>query len=257
MIALAPPSSSDTRLRSRPASSPIRLPTSVDPVNAIIRTSGCPVSARPTSAPPPTIRSTPSGKPARSNSAASTCPPDTWVCGSGLSTTALPRASAGATARIPSSSGTFHGLITPTTPSGARRPRLCLPSGSVSSSPCGWVGRAEATHSSSSTSPISPAALARRVPDSRTSHSTTSSVCSSSTRAARRSTAARSAGGVAAQAGWAAVASAIEARTPSASERTTRPSTSPVAGSTTSRVFGPDAAGVTRRVIRLLLGDVR
>ena len=45
----------------------------------------------------------------------------TGVCGSGLRTTALPSASAGATTRIPSTLGEFHGVIAPTTPTGIRR----------------------------------------------------------------------------------------------------------------------------------------
>ena len=44
--------------------------------------------------------------------------------GSGLSTTALPRASAGATERIDRISGKLNGAITPTTPAGRRRARL-------------------------------------------------------------------------------------------------------------------------------------
>ena len=60
-------------------------------------------------------------------------PPETAVCASGLRMTALPRASAGATARIERISGKFHGLITPTTPSGTRLAMLCLPASLVGS----------------------------------------------------------------------------------------------------------------------------
>ena len=48
-------------------------------------------------------------------------PPVTAVRGSGLSTTALPSASAGATDRMPRMIGTLNGEITPTTPAGSRR----------------------------------------------------------------------------------------------------------------------------------------
>ncbi len=47
-------------------------------------------------------------------------PPVTTVRGSGLSSTALPRASAGATERMLRISGTLNGEITPTTPAGTR-----------------------------------------------------------------------------------------------------------------------------------------
>ena len=42
------------------------------------------------------------------------------VSSDGLTTTALPQASAGATFQVSSSSGRFHGTITATTPSGLR-----------------------------------------------------------------------------------------------------------------------------------------
>ena len=47
------------------------------------------------------------------------------MCRSGFRMTALPRASAGATARTERICGKFHGLITPTTPSGTRLAMLC------------------------------------------------------------------------------------------------------------------------------------
>ena len=48
-------------------------------------------------------------------------PPVTGVFGSLLSTTALPSTSAGPSERIASTIGKFQGVITPTTPIGARR----------------------------------------------------------------------------------------------------------------------------------------
>ena len=116
--ALLPPSSSDTRFSDRPAASPTLRPTAVEPVKAIIATFGSSVSADPASASPGRTCSRPSGSPAASNSRATRMPPDTGVCTSGLRMTALPRASAGATARTDRICGKFHGLITPTTPSG-------------------------------------------------------------------------------------------------------------------------------------------
>ena len=44
---------------------------------------------------------------------------DAGVCSAGLSTTALPAASAGASFHVAISSGKFHGMIWPTTPSGS------------------------------------------------------------------------------------------------------------------------------------------
>jgi hypothetical protein len=60
-------------------------------------------------------------QPASSNTRASRTPPQTAVRGSGLSTTALPTANAGATERIESISGALNGAITPTTPTALRR----------------------------------------------------------------------------------------------------------------------------------------
>ena len=72
-------------------------------------------------------------------------PPVITVRGSGLSSTALPRASAGATARMPRISGTLNGEITPTTPTGT-----CCASESRGSSleridPSGADGSADAS----------------------------------------------------------------------------------------------------------------
>ena len=62
----------------------------------------------------------PRGRPASANTRAIANPPLTGVRTSGLSTTALPSASAGATERIDRISGTLNGEITPTTPTGTR-----------------------------------------------------------------------------------------------------------------------------------------
>jgi hypothetical protein len=140
--ALLPPSSSETFFRVPPAAAPTRRPTALDPVNEIIATFGSSARAEPASASPGSTCSRPSGRPASSNSRATRAPPDTGVCTSGLSMTALPRASAGATARTDRISGKFHGLITPTTPSGTRRAIDSRP-GSLAGSSCpqGCVGR--------------------------------------------------------------------------------------------------------------------
>ena len=116
MKALLPPSSSETFFSRAPASSPTRRPATVDPVKEISETFGSVTSASPTSAPPTTIWSSPSGSPASRKTASNIAPPMTGVCGSGFMTTALPSASAGATTRIPSTLGEFHGVMAPTTP---------------------------------------------------------------------------------------------------------------------------------------------
>ena len=85
------------------------------------RTAGSVTRASPTSAPPGSICSTPAGSPASSKTRAISVPPVTAVRGSGLSRTALPSASAGATERIPRMIGTLNGEMTPTTPAGIRR----------------------------------------------------------------------------------------------------------------------------------------
>jgi hypothetical protein len=70
---------------------------------------------------------------------ARTTPPDTAVCGSGLSTTALPRARAGATDLVERMSGKLNGAITPTTPMGIRRARLSLGLGTGNDPPVSVV----------------------------------------------------------------------------------------------------------------------
>ncbi len=119
--ALLPPSSSETFFRCLPQSSPMRWPTAVEPVNWIIFTSGAVTSASPAPGPPGSIWNTPAGTPASSNTRAMITPPAAAVCGSGFSTTALPAARAGATARSDRMSGKLNGEITPTTPCGTRR----------------------------------------------------------------------------------------------------------------------------------------
>ena len=66
-------------------------------------------------------------------------PPVSAVRGSGLSTTALPAASAGATARVDRISGKLNGEMTPMTPRGMRRAMLMRPGSDGSTSPCGSV----------------------------------------------------------------------------------------------------------------------
>ena len=138
-----PPSSRCARLRCCPASAPTARPARVEPVNAMIRTAGSTTIASPTSAPPGSTCSTPAGSPASSNTRANIAPPEIAVRGSGLRITALPSASAGATARMARIVGTLNGAITPTTPAGTRRAKDNRGDPVRSSSPYGCDGSAD------------------------------------------------------------------------------------------------------------------
>src|SRR5690348_12319580 len=96
------------------------VPTSYDDVNEIVRTSGCVTSARPASSPEPFTRfSTPGGTPASSNSW--TIASDVYgVRRAGFHTTVLPQTSAGAIFQIGTATGKFHGVMSPTMPTGSR-----------------------------------------------------------------------------------------------------------------------------------------
>ena len=97
MLGLLPPSSSDTRLSVPAASRWMSLPTAVEPVKAILSTSGCATSAAPAVSPKPgTTFSTPAGSPASAQARASSSAVS-GVCSAGLRTMVFPHASAGAT----------------------------------------------------------------------------------------------------------------------------------------------------------------
>ena len=119
MLALLPPSSRETFLRLPWAASTIFLPTSVEPVKATLSTSGWPEMAAPASPNPVMMFTTPSGTPASAQispriSAVS------GVCSAGLRTSVLPVASAGPSFHEAMTSGKFHGMIWPHTPTGTR-----------------------------------------------------------------------------------------------------------------------------------------
>jgi hypothetical protein len=89
-------------------------------VNAILSTSGCFTSAAPAVSPNPgTTLSTPGGSRPPPQIAASSSAVS-GVCSAGFSTTVFPQASAGATFQAAMSSGKFHGMMAPTTPTGSR-----------------------------------------------------------------------------------------------------------------------------------------
>ena len=96
-------------------------PVRPSPVKAILSTSMWPLRAAPAVGPKPgTTLITPSGKPASWASAA-TRRAVSGVCSAGLRTTVLPQASAGPHFHACISSGKFHGMIWPTTPTGSWR----------------------------------------------------------------------------------------------------------------------------------------
>ena len=159
---------------------PTRRPAAVEPVNETMSTCGSVTRASPTSAPPMTICRSPSGSPASRKIAAKTAPPHTGVCGSGFRITALPRASAGATTRMPRTLGEFHGVMAPTTPTGTRRTierRSVCADGS--SDPYGWDGIDEAFRSSCTVNSCSWCILLRWAPVSRCVHVPNSGRCAS------------------------------------------------------------------------------
>ncbi len=118
-LALLPPSSSVTGLTCAAHPAATCLPTSVDPVNTILRTCSWVTKRSPTTEPRP--GSTWKRCFGRPDSSASS-PRRIAVSGvqsAGFSSTALPAASAGANPHDAIVIGKFHGTITPTTPSGS------------------------------------------------------------------------------------------------------------------------------------------
>jgi hypothetical protein len=96
------------------------LPTSVEPVKDSLRTSGCCASGPPhSSLSPVSTWSTPAGKNSWQIAAIIKTPSD--ASSAAFSTSVLPAQSAGAIFNAASSTGAFHGMIAPTTPSGSRR----------------------------------------------------------------------------------------------------------------------------------------
>ncbi len=115
MLAFCPPISAWT-CTPLPAAATLTLrPTAADPVKET--TSAASISAAPSSASPGTTWNRSSGRP--SSSARRSAQPS--ACGAGLSTTALPKARAGAAFHKGMASGKFHGVISPATPRGRLR----------------------------------------------------------------------------------------------------------------------------------------
>ncbi len=114
-----PPSSSVTAFTCSAQPAITCLPTAVEPVNTILRTRSCVTNRSPTTEPlPGSTWNSPSGSPDSRASSPSRIAVS-GVHSAGLSTTALPAASAGAKPQLAMVIGKFHGTITPTTPSGS------------------------------------------------------------------------------------------------------------------------------------------
>ena len=95
----------------------MRFPTSVEPVNAILSMSPCDTRATPVAGPPVRMFTTPGGNCASWRISASRSEV-IGVVSAGLRMTVLPAASAGAIFHAAMSSGKFHGMICPATPTG-------------------------------------------------------------------------------------------------------------------------------------------
>src|SRR4051795_2266425 len=127
MLALLPPSSSVTRFTCSAQPAMMRLPTAVDPVNAILRTSGCSTIRQPTSSPVPTTTlRTPGGMPASRASSPNRIVVS-GVISAGLMTAVLPDASAGPIFHDAIITGKFQGVMRPTTPNGSLKVTLTPP----------------------------------------------------------------------------------------------------------------------------------
>ncbi len=116
-FAALPPSSSVSFLPVPATVLAIAMPTSVDPVKATLSTPGCATTAAPVSPAPVSTFTTPGGSSACWHTSASSSAVS-GVVSAGLSTQVFPAASAGASFHAAMSSGKFHGMTWPATPSG-------------------------------------------------------------------------------------------------------------------------------------------
>ena len=120
ILADLPPHSSVTFFRVPAALTMMSLPTSVEPVKAILSTSGLVVSTSPISPPGPVITfTTPGGKPHSSMMRASSMA-ESGVSEAGFKMIVLPVPSAGPSFHTAIISGKFHGMIDAHTPMGSR-----------------------------------------------------------------------------------------------------------------------------------------
>jgi hypothetical protein len=116
MLAALPPSSSVSFFLEPAMDLAMARPTAVDPVKATLST-GLLTSALPVAPAPGRMLTTPGGRSASWHSSANMSAVS-GVVSAGLRTTVLPHASAGAIFHDSMSSGKFHGMTCPMTPSG-------------------------------------------------------------------------------------------------------------------------------------------
>ena len=133
-FAALPPSSRVSRLPVPASVRWISRPTSVEPVNATLSMPGWRTSAAPVAPAPGSTLTTPGGRSACWQISASTSAVS-GVVSAGLSTTVLPAASAGASFQAAMSSGKFHGMTWPATPSGRGSGRPGIAYASLSAQP--------------------------------------------------------------------------------------------------------------------------
>ena len=114
-----PPSSSEIFFPVPAVAARMMRPTSVEPVKAILSTSGCSTIAAPVRPSPVTMFTTPGGSSiSRQSSAKRSAVSE--VNSAGLRTTVFPVARAGAIFHASMRSGKFQGMIWPATPSGSQ-----------------------------------------------------------------------------------------------------------------------------------------
>src|SRR5262245_34684294 len=111
-MAFLPPISSVTFLPRRAALVYTFKPVVVEPVNEIIRTSGCSTSAEPVCLAPVTTFNTPEGSPASSNARANAAA-EAGTSSPGFQTIVLPATSAGKIFHEGTAIGKFQGVINP------------------------------------------------------------------------------------------------------------------------------------------------
>ena len=115
-----PPSSRVILLMLATAACATFAPVAVDPVKATLSTPLCAASASPVDrSHPVTTLKTPAGSPASVRISANATV-EAGECSDGFTTHVQPAASSGASLNVSSSSGLFHGVIAPTTPTGSR-----------------------------------------------------------------------------------------------------------------------------------------
>src|SRR5207248_9939914 len=120
IIGFFPPSSSEQCLKLLAAVVPIVLPTALDPVNEIARTSGCSSMGAPASWPNPVMMfTTPFGTPASAR-VRTRLKVESGVSCAGLITQVSPQTRAGSSFQDGIAMGKFQGVIIPQTPTGWR-----------------------------------------------------------------------------------------------------------------------------------------